>query len=81
MNVEKYLGKPEQIQRIKRVFYVVLGILVLVDFFIRREHVAFVWDVIPGFNAFYGLVSAILLIIVTKFVGHTWLMKREDYYD
>ena len=81
MNLEKYLGKPEQIQKIKTPLYAALGFLVVVDLFVHREHVAFIWDGIPGFNAFYGLISTVLIIMVAKFVGHAWLMKSEDYYD
>ncbi len=81
MNLAQYVGKPEQIQRIKRACCATLGSLVVVDFFLYREHVAFLWDGIPGFSAFYGFISTVLIILVSKFVGHVWLMKPEDYYD
>ena len=77
---ERYLGKPEQIQKIKALLYGALGFLVVLDFFIRGAHVAFIWDSIPGFSAFYGLIATVLIIVVSKFLGHVWLMKPENYY-
>lgn len=66
---------------LKKIFYATLGLLVGADLVIHREHVTFWWDAIPGFSAFYGLLSTILIIVVSKAIGHAWLMKREDYYD
>lgn len=69
----------EQIQKIKTPLYAALGLLVVVDFFVHREHAAFGWDSIPGFSAFYGLIAAALIIFVSKFLGYG-LMKPENYY-
>ena len=68
-------------RRAKSLFYAVLGLLVGVDFMIHREHAVFLWEAIPGFHAFYGLLSTILIIVLSKAIGRIWLMKREDYYD
>jgi hypothetical protein len=78
---EGIIESPEKMAKIKKGFYILLGLLVVLDFFIHRHHAAFFWDVIPGFSAVYGLVSTILIIVVSKFIGHALLMKKEDYYD
>lgn len=75
------LEKPENIKKIKNFSYIILAILVLIDFFIHRHHVFFFWDKIPGFNAFYGFIACIIIIIGSKTLGKRWLMKPEDYYD
>ena len=80
LTLERYLGKPGQIQKIKTPLYIALGFLVVVDFFAHREHAAFIWDAIPGFSTFYGLIATVLIIFVSKFLGYG-LMKPEDYYD
>ena len=37
---------------------------------------------LPGWSAVYGFGSCVLLIFVSKFLGHQGgLMRREDYYD
>lgn len=65
----------------KRVTLIILILLFLVDFFVPRTHAAFFWDHIPGFNALYGLIGCVLLIIISKALGHHFLMRKEDYYD
>lgn len=62
-------------------FYGMLGLMVVLDVVVSREHVLFGWERLPGFSAVYGFVSCALIIVVSKVVGHAWLMKREDYYD
>lgn len=69
----------EQVRKIKTLLYAALGFLVVVDFFVHREHAAFGWDSIPGFSAFYGLIAAALIIFISKFLG-VGLMKPENYY-
>lgn len=65
----------------RRLFYAVLAVLVLIDVFIPKEHALFSWEALPGFSALYGLISCLLIIIVSKWIGHAVLMVREDYYD
>ena len=81
MRLERVLENPEQVKKLRRIFYVTLALLVGIDFFIHREHAIFFWDSIPGFSALYGFISCVLIIIVSKVIGHAGLMKREDYYD
>ncbi|HID19560.1 MAG TPA: hypothetical protein EYP28_01260 [Methanophagales archaeon] len=52
---------------------------VLVHLFIP-SHAAFVWQKIPVFSAMYGFIGCILIIVVSKALGHHWLQKEEDYY-
>jgi hypothetical protein len=80
-NFEKYLGSPDQMQNFKKPLYILLGILIVADFFIHREHATLMWESIPGFNALYALIATVLIIVISKFLGHVWLMKPEDYYD
>lgn len=68
-------------KKIKIIIAVILGIVVLSDFLVHRHHPYFIWDEIPGFYALYGLLSCIVIVIVSKFIGHHGLMKKEDYYD
>ena len=65
-----------------RLFYLVLVLIVIADFLVPREHAEYPWDRLPGWSAVYGFVSCVLLIFVSKFLGHRGgLMRREDYYD
>ncbi|RPJ04725.1 MAG: hypothetical protein EHM36_09445 [Deltaproteobacteria bacterium] len=44
------------------------------------SHAPFVWQRLPFFSAAYGFVGCIVIIVVSKALGHHWLQKREDYY-
>lgn len=66
---------------LERIAYVILALTVVLDLFIPRDYVHFFWDDIPGFSAVYGFISCILIIIVSKALGHYWLSRPEDYYD
>lgn len=66
----------------RQLFYLSLAIIVIADFLVSREHAEYLWDRIPGWSALYGFGSCVLLIFVSKFLGHKCgLMRREDYYD
>lgn len=64
----------------RRLFYIVLAVLVVLDIFVPKEHTVFAWEVWPGFSAVYGFISCIVIILVSKWIGHAVLMVREDYY-
>jgi|GEM_PF-207043 len=83
-NLERNMGKPVQLQKVKRVIFALLGVSIFADliyYFVREEGPGLVGEGIPGFSAVYGLISTVLIIWVAKFVGHALLMKSEDYYD
>jgi hypothetical protein len=66
----------------RRLFYLVLVLIVIADFLVFREHAEYLWDRLPGWSAAYGFGSCVLLIFVSKFLGHRCgLMRPEDYYD
>jgi hypothetical protein len=66
---------------VKRIAYGVLVLLVIVDFIIPRHEIHFFGDKIPGFWSLFGFIACVLIIVVSKWLGHHWLMKDEDYYD
>lgn len=66
---------------VKRIAYGVLVLLVVVDIFIPRHEIHFFGDKIPGFWSLFGLIACILIIVLSKWIGHHGLMKDEDYYD
>lgn len=84
-NAKPWVQKIEAIRsspKSRLALYGFLAALVLIDLFVPREHVLFGLDGLPGFASFYGLISCILIIVVSKWLGHAGgLMKRENYYD
>ncbi|MBI5343790.1 MAG: hypothetical protein HZB21_01675 [Deltaproteobacteria bacterium] len=81
MNIIERLAHQSNRKTLKTACYIALALVFAADFFIQRHHAVFIWDNIPGFSAVYGFISCVLIIVVSKFVGHAWLMKKEDYYD
>ncbi len=80
--VVDFFGDQAFAVRRRQLFYLSLAIIVIADFLVSREHAEYLWDRIPGWSALYGFGSCVLLIFVSKFLGHKCgLMRREDYYD
>jgi hypothetical protein len=77
-----FFGDEKYVNQRRRLFYLVLVVVVVSDFLVHREHAQYLWDRLPGWSAAYGFGSCVLLIFVSKFLGHQGgLMRREDYYD
>jgi hypothetical protein len=79
MRLSDLVEKEEYRKKLWRIFLIMLAVTVIADFFVER-HPEFSWQV-PGFAAFYGFISCIFIIVFSKWIGHKWLMKEEDYYD
>jgi len=77
-----FFGDARYAKPRRRLLYLVLVLIVTADFLVFREHAEYLWERIPGWSAVYGFGSCVLLIFVSKFLGHQGgLMRREDYYD
>ena len=66
---------------VKKLAYGILVLLIVADFIIPRHEIHFFGDKIPGFWSLFGFISCALIIVVSKWLGHHWLMRDEDYYD
>jgi len=58
----------------------ILG-LGLLGFLFPNPQPHFWWQAVPVFDIIFGFVGCVIIIIVSKWIGHRWLMKSEDYYD
>ena len=83
--LERQLEDPVRFARIKRWFYGGLALLVLAEIALPRlfhgEDSHFPFENWPAFGSLYGLASCVAIIVVSKFLGKVWLMRREDHYD
>ena len=66
---------------VKKIAYGALVILIVVDFIIPRHEIHFFGDKVPGFWSLFGFIACVLIIIVSKRIGHMGLMQDENYYD
>lgn len=80
-----YPDEPKNINILRRLFYLSLIVVVILEFIIiKREHIELSLEHIaefPAFHAWYGFIACVIIILVSKLIGHLWLMKEEDYYD
>ena len=69
----------------KRWFYVGLAIVaaaeLVLPFMFPDDHSHFGFERFPAWGSLYGLASCVVIIVVSKFIGKVWLMRREDHYD
>ena len=83
--LEKLLGDPVRLKRLKRLSYVTLGVVavaeVLLPIVFGGGHPHFSFESWPAWGSVYGLLSCVAIIVVSKLLGKVWLMRREDYYD
>jgi len=80
MNIIKVI---ESLRRkgVKKIAYIVLILVIITDFFIPRHEIHFIGDQIPGFWSLFGFVACILIILISKWIGHLGIMQDENYYN
>jgi len=74
-----FFDKPQNINRLLKVFYFLCGLLVVADFIVHR-HIYHDWERIPAFYAIYGFIGCVLLVLIAKEMRKV-LMRGENYYD
>jgi len=83
--LEKHLEDPVRLRRLKRAFYAGLAVLALSEAAVPRlfhtEPAHFWFEDLPAWGSIYGLVSCVVIIVVSKLLGRLWLTRRENYYD
>lgn len=65
---------------LKRLMWIVLAGLVIADLLIPSKYDRFPWESIGGFGAFYGFISCVLIVVVSKALGYLALYRDEGYY-
>jgi uncharacterized membrane protein len=66
---------------LRYLFLIACGVAVLLGFLIHIQHPLFRWETIPAFDAVFGFLGCILIVLISKMLGKYWLQKDEDYYD
>lgn len=57
----------------------VLIALVVIDMLFVEHHVHFPWQKVTGYLAVIGLVSCIVVVILSKLLGKYFLQRPEEY--
>ena len=80
MNIIKVIESLRR-KAVKKIAYIVLILIIVTDFFIPRYEIHFIGDQIPGFWSLFGFVACILIILISKWIGHLGIMQDENYYN
>ncbi|MDT8409638.1 MAG: hypothetical protein RQ741_08580 [Wenzhouxiangellaceae bacterium] len=76
---DHWLVRPATIRKLWWGFAVVLTATVAAQFFVH-VHGYFTVDEWPGFNAVYGFLTCVAMVLVAKLLG-LFLKRPDDYYD
>ena len=83
--LERQLEDPVRLRRLTRGFYAGLAVLALAEIvvphLVETDHAHFAFEDLPAWGSLYGLVSCVLIIVVSKLLGKLWLSRPENYYD
>lgn len=71
---------PENVKKLLKIFFICCVALLPAQFLVEM-HGHFKWEGWFGFYAFYGLVSCIVLVLISKFVLRPLVMRDEHFYD
>ena len=80
MNIIKVIETLRR-KAVKKIAYIALILIIVTDFFIPRHEIHFIGDQIPGFWSLFGFVACILIILISKWIGHLGIMQDENYYN
>ncbi|HBO85064.1 MAG TPA: hypothetical protein DD641_08910 [Deltaproteobacteria bacterium] len=75
-----FFDKPQNLKRLLMGFYIFLGLLIIVEFFIPK-HPFFPWEGYPSFYGVYGFVSYTIIVFGSNYILRKLLKRKEDYYD
>jgi len=72
----------QRLKAVVRLCFGLLAVLIAVDaLFVSKEHAHTRIEHLPAFWSVFGFIGCVLIIIGSKWFGHTGIMTREDYYD
>ena len=80
MNIIKVIETLRR-KAVKKIAYIALILIIVTDFFIQRHEIHFIGDQIPGFWSLFGFVACIMIILISKWIGHLGIMQDENYYN
>ncbi len=67
--------------KLKSAAVVVLAAVLALGFVVPPHGGQHFWENLPVFEAAFGFFGCLVIILVSKALGHLFIQKREDYYD
>jgi hypothetical protein len=83
--LERQLEDPVRFTRLKRCFYACLALVLLAEIVLPLVfgggHPHFAFESWPAWGSLYGLLSCVVIIVVSKFIGKLGIVRPEDTHD
>jgi hypothetical protein len=80
VNLIEYLRN--RLKTVVRICFGVLALLILADaLFVSKEHAHTRAEHFPAFWSAFGFIACALIVILSKWYGHSGIMTRENYYE
>jgi hypothetical protein len=71
-----------RLKTVVRICFGLLALLILLDaVVVDKQHTHTAVERWPAFWSIFGFIGCVLIVIGSKWFGHTGIMTREDYYD
>ncbi|MBW1696788.1 MAG: hypothetical protein JRH18_16940 [Deltaproteobacteria bacterium] len=67
-------------RKLRRFLYTVAVLTCVLGFVFPNKHPHFPWQKVPVYDAVFGFLGSVLIIVFAKWLGHRWIMRDEDYY-
>jgi len=75
-----WLDDPRNVNKVIYALVAACVAVVLADFFYDKEHTEYAFQDWIGFDAVYGIVCCVFVVLAAKLLRGV-LMRDEDYYD
>ena len=75
-----WLRRPATVRKLWWTLYAVLAASVAVELFGIHHHAVFGIDGSFGFNAWYGFLACVAMVLGARLLGFA-IKRRDDYYD
>lgn len=59
----------------------VLALILALGFSVQPPYEVHFWERLPIFEALFGFLGCLLILFVSKTLGHLFIQKREGHYD
>jgi hypothetical protein len=71
-----------RLKTVIRICFGVLAVLILWDaVLVHKDHAHTAMERLPAFWSVFGFLGCVVIVLASKWFGHTGIMTREDYYD
>ena len=89
MEKKHIFDNPRNVKRFLIIFFSSVISLLVIDavyIYLSEKHIIerhayYKWEEAFGFYAFFGFVSCVVLVLISKYILRPLVMRKEDFYE